>query len=115
MYEEDEVQRRLRLVRPIAPSPELRARIVGQTTGRAWPWAAAAAALLGFSVTLSSATGRGISELQAIALNQPPFDDRLASVKQVLGGDEESIRMATFVVLGENLLERAREFDGQRR
>ena len=44
-----EVEDLLRRYRPAGPGGDLRARIVAgnQVTGRAWPWAAAAAVLLG--------------------------------------------------------------------
>jgi hypothetical protein len=44
-----EIEDLLRRYRPTGPSADLRARIVAgnQVTGRAWPWAAAAAVLLG--------------------------------------------------------------------
>ena len=44
-----EIEDLLRRYRPAGPGGDLRARIVAasQVTGRAWPWAAAAAVLLG--------------------------------------------------------------------
>jgi hypothetical protein len=44
-----EIEDLLRRYRPAGPGEDLRARIVAgnQVTGRAWPWAAAAAVLLG--------------------------------------------------------------------
>ena len=54
----DDLERRLRRYAPLAPPPHLRRRLFEhESPRRAWPWAAAAAAMLGAAVGLSSLAG----------------------------------------------------------
>ena len=55
---DNELDDLLRRVRPAGPPPELRARILASRPARpAWPWAAAAAALLALTIGLQWSAG----------------------------------------------------------
>lgn len=53
--DEGRIEQLLRQLRPAGPPPELRARIVSAGPRRAWPWIAAAAAMLLMTIALQVA------------------------------------------------------------
>ena len=62
---DEDLEALLRNVRPAGPSPELRARILAARSARpAWPWAAAAAALLMTIVGLQWSAGELRQEMR---------------------------------------------------
>lgn len=80
----DEIEELLQRYRPAAPSPELRARVLAQRADRAWPWVAAAAAVL-FAAALLR-VGAGIQMERAY---EPPVDPAAVAIEQLtlaLGG-----------------------------
>jgi hypothetical protein len=87
----------LRQVRPSAPDPGLRARILSarRPAGRAWPWVTAAAALLAFTIALPTADGRG---RHAVAIAPTPWEVERSLLADMLGGDREAERLADQIV-----------------
>jgi RNA polymerase sigma factor (sigma-70 family) len=100
--------------RPRGPSAELRARILarpavqavqavqagqaGQATKRAWPWAVAAAALLGFTFLLQTASAglrHRVREANAVAA--PDIENELTIALRESGLSEEDARLIAMV------------------
>jgi hypothetical protein len=78
----------LRRYQPAGPPPSLRARILGDAGDRprTWPWAAAAAALLGATVALHAARPR-LSETWADPAPQHR-EIAIAQLAEMLGGGD---------------------------
>ena len=97
--------------RPRGPSAELRARILarpavqavqavqaGQATKRAWPWAVAAAALLGCTFLLQTASAglrHRVREANAVAA--PDIENELTIALRESGLSEEDARLVAMV------------------
>jgi hypothetical protein len=93
---DSEIENLLRRYHPVAPSPDLSARIFDDRVLRTWPWAAAAAALLAMALGVHAATNRLASrELTGAAEAGPTIDDLAAA----LGGGDEARRMAEQILL----------------
>jgi predicted lysophospholipase L1 biosynthesis ABC-type transport system permease subunit len=117
--DEHDVEDLLRRVRPVGPPAELRLRIEQEAAlpvpaPRAWPWAAAAAALLVLTAGLRVEVNRLESRVEV------PPDPAIAIVDDLaerLGGDAAARRMATLMVLEQQMrAERAvADLEGQGR
>jgi hypothetical protein len=90
----------LRKYRPVGPPPRLRARVV-EGDAPAWPWAAAAAALLLVALSFHLAT----SSLGLAESMQEPFgvEARIAYIAERLGGSEAARETATWIVMEEEV------------
>jgi len=116
--EHDDLERRLRQYRPLAPPPRLRERIVGPQvpTPRIWPWATAAAAMLATTIFLhaSSTSLARQTEIAALA----PFDAEVTELTEMLGGGVEAERMAREIVevqaIRASLIEVNEQIEGER-
>jgi hypothetical protein len=101
---EHDVETLLRRYRPADPQPELRGRILADhPAARAWPWAAATAALLALTVTLR--TGAGVQIERAYA---PPVDTTAAAIEELtrwLGGTAEARAIAEAAAFQERVRE----------
>lgn len=93
---DSEIEELLRRYQPVAPSPDLSARIFDERVSRIWPWAAATAALLAMTVGLHAATNRLVSREVPAASEARPTVDELAAA---LGGGEDARRMAELILL----------------
>ena len=83
----------LRRYRPAGPPPDLRARIFASSgTRRAWPWAAAAAALLVIIVGLQIET----ANLEQASPKDPGREETIAEAVWILGGGPEAHRAAEY-------------------
>lgn len=84
-----ELEDLLRRYRPVGPSSDLRARILGDTApvGRTWPWAVAAAMLLAAVCGLRLST-RGIyQDLRIHEFSAAASIDDLPALSSVIEGD----------------------------
>jgi hypothetical protein len=62
---DEQLEQLLQASRPAGPPPELRARIVAvRDARRAWPWVAAAAALLALTISLQVSAARELSVIR---------------------------------------------------
>jgi hypothetical protein len=109
MNDDREIETLLRRYQPVGPAPSLRARIVSPMIRerRAWPWVAAAAALLAATVGLHVSTSRLGRQMQP----SESIDERAAAIaelQQSLGGGDEARQVAELVVRQRDL-ERALE------
>lgn len=80
--------------RPVGPPDELRERaLAASPTQRTWPWAVAAAALLGVTLGVHAASNRALA---TVAKPADPFAaDGLAAA---MGGTEEARRAAELII-----------------
>ena len=92
----------LRKYRPVGPPADLRARLLVPERA-AWPWAAAAAALLALTFGLHFATST--LDAPSTVPHEDPFgvDDRIAYATAALGGSDEARRMAALIVMEEEV------------
>lgn len=92
----------LRKYRPVGPRPGLRARILAPER-RAWPWAAAAAALVALTIALQSATRSTAVDVIDVPMEPFEFDARVAYLTQIMGGGEDARRVAMLTVTDEEI------------
>lgn len=93
---DSELEELLKRVRPAGPAAHLRARILSATAPRpAWPWIAAAAAVLLTTVTLQVAAGslRGQTRPAAVAAAIDAEGELASSLQTSLGVSAENARM----------------------
>jgi hypothetical protein len=91
---DEQLEQRLRRVRPAGPSAELRARIMSaRPAARAWPWAVAAAALLALAVSLQVSAGRVLEGVRP-AHAGPAVDATpdLAALREAQAMDDADVR-----------------------
>ena len=102
---DDDIETVLKRYRPVGPDPGLRGRILARAAPRrAWPWAAAAAALLAATAGFHAATAR----LQGLPTATPNEQARAAAVDELtigLGGDAREVaeRLIAEQALGREL------------
>ena len=91
---DEELEGLLRRYEPVAPPASLRARVIGERTNprRTWPWAAAAAVLVGVILGLHAARGR----LSDTWTHERTQERALAieMVTEMFGGDDAARVMA---------------------
>jgi hypothetical protein len=92
----------LRKYRPAGAPADLRARLLVPERA-AWPWMAAAAALLALTVGLHAATA--VMAKQSLAPTEDPFgfDTRVSLLAEAMGGNDEARRAAMLLVTGEEI------------
>ncbi|MGH9312073.1 MAG: hypothetical protein ACRD1S_02630 [Vicinamibacterales bacterium] len=100
--DEKDLEALLRRYRPADPPPALRERCVAgaavEPARSAWPWAAAAAALLAGTIGLGAAAAR----LDAPVATAPDWTAQaIGNLAALLGGDEAAWRAATIIVVEE--------------
>jgi hypothetical protein len=93
--DDDKVRELLGRYRPVGPPRGLRERAlaVPARPARAWPWAAAAAALLAVTLGLHAAADRSIA---GVAMPMDPVS--VDALTEMMGGDEEAQRAAQLIV-----------------
>jgi hypothetical protein len=92
---DDQIEDLLRSVRPAGPPPHLRARILASRPSRAWPWLAAAAALLVTTAALQLSAGELRQEIHsAVAAAQPTEASELDAVRERFGSDQLALQAA---------------------
>jgi hypothetical protein len=93
---DDQMEDLLKRVRPVAPRPELRTRIVSaqRPAARAWPWVSAAAAMLAVTIALPKTNG----QLPRRTLESTPWESEQVLLAEMLGGDAEAQRLADQIV-----------------
>ena len=108
---DNELDDLLRRYRPLAPPPELRARLVAAEPhgARAWPWAAAAAVLLAATLGLQLAR---VQMDEASEHVDPREAAELQVLVEMLGGDERALDEARRMMWERQL--RARVEDSRR-
>lgn len=96
--DEFEIEALLRSYRPVGPSDDLRHRILGERgSGRLWPWAAAAVALIATTLALRVGTHAETASAELHPAPEPSI--RLAeSLVERLGGDETARRLGEFIL-----------------
>ena len=102
---DEQIENLLRSVRPAGPPPDLRARIMSARQARAWPWAAAAAALFAVAAVLQfSARELRQDTYSAIAAAQPGGPTEPDLLREGYGSDQAALQAAllrrAFDVLG---------------
>lgn len=101
MNDDPELERRLRGFRPSDPSAALRERVLSTTVARrAWPWAAAAAALLVSALTLRLAMQQ---EVGRIDLGPDRTAAMVDNLTEALGGDQTARNLAESIVIDAQL------------
>lgn len=103
--QDHDIENLLRRYRPVGPPADLHARLA--PARRAWPWAAAAAALL--AITLGARAG-----IESVAAQVPTLPDpatqAIAELTRLLGGDAAARQTAELMILNQQMQrERARE------
>ena len=96
-----ELEDLLRRYTPTGPAPELRDRsltMAARSSDRAWPWAAAAAALLVATLGLHTAASR-VSARADVRTSPDPAVGAIAELTQLLGGDETARAIAELIVM----------------
>jgi hypothetical protein len=111
MPDEPKLEEFLARVRVAGPAAGLRSRILsGAHESRVWPWAAAAAALLGVSLTLHGALDRHAAVVLE-APDLPSIDARVERISNLLGAGDGSRRLATFIVTADELARQAAQLE----
>jgi hypothetical protein len=98
MKSDDDLERLLRRYEPAPPPASLRARALGARPDarRAWPWAAAAAAMLAAIVWLHGARARVLEQSE---IDGPPRSrEEEALLTDMLGGSDEARAIARTIV-----------------
>jgi hypothetical protein len=95
--DEHDIEQALRRVQPCGPSSDLRNAVRTVRTPGAWPWGAAAAALLAAVVLLRVGMAQQIDQFTP---DQPDADAQgMVMLTEALGGDAEARRIAEILVL----------------
>jgi hypothetical protein len=91
---DDQLEQLLRASRPVGPPPELRARVVIlRDVRRAWPWVAAAAALLALTISLQVSAARELAAIRPGGVVRPQEQSRdAADLKSSLALDDETMQ-----------------------
>jgi hypothetical protein len=90
---DDQFENLLRGVRPAGPPPDLRARILAaQPARRAWPWAAAAAALLLMIAGLQWSAGQLRDDIRPVAVTSGTEESEIAVLRETFGLNDDEIR-----------------------
>jgi hypothetical protein len=97
--EHRDLERRLRLYAPLAPPPQLRRRLFEHESSprRAWPWAAAAAAMLAVAIWLHSSSTALVTDLAGVSRDDVRAAE-VAALTEFLGDDHESVAVAEGIV-----------------
>ena len=83
---DQEIERLLAGARPVGPRPELRARILSRRpVRRAWPWAAAAAAMLALTTLLQIGASVARDRVQAAMSDAPDLETELMEALRETG------------------------------
>ena len=91
---DDQLDDLFRRVRPAGPPPDLRARILSaQPARRAWPWAAAAAALLAIVVGLQWSAGELRRDIRPAAVVSGVEDSEMATLRELFGLTDDEMRV----------------------
>jgi hypothetical protein len=95
----DDLERRLRRYTPLAPPAHLRRRLFDheRSPRRAWPWAAAAAAMLAAAVWLHSSSTALVTDLAGVSRNDVRAAE-VAALAELLGVDQDSVAVAEDIV-----------------
>ena len=84
---EEDIERLLAAAKPVGPRPELRARILSRhRPRRAWPWAAAAAAMLALTTLLQAGASAARESVQAATSGAPDLETELVETLRETGG-----------------------------
>ena len=95
----DDVERRLRRYAPPAPPARLRRRLFERESSprRAWPWAAAAAAMLAPAIWLHSSSAALVTSLAGVNEDAVRAAE-VAALTEFLGGDPGATAVAEGIV-----------------
>lgn len=94
---EPELEELLRRYRPVGPPLDLRARVLSADTRRAWPWAAAAAALLAATVYFHTSANHIVASANVPA-SPDATDQAISLMTEMLGGDASARQMAELTI-----------------
>ena len=100
MMHDDDLEHLLRRYRPVGPSPDLRARALVPRAASAWPWLAAAAALLLFTGGIERLNGHLVARADVLA-DPDPEVVAVEQLADLLGGGSEGRAAAALVLAGE--------------
>ena len=103
---DEQLEELLRGVRVGGPPPELRSRVVTlRPASRAWPWMAAAAALVALTVSLHMAAGRLLDDVRAGSASGMESVEDLAGAREALNLDDRDVKA---IILHQELARRIR-------
>jgi hypothetical protein len=101
MMDDERLNELLRDVMPAGPAPGLRARALSaRRPGRAWPWAAAAAAMLAVSLGLHAATVRTAREITQ-TIGPAEAESAMPELRAIAAGDEALLRRSALWTMQE--------------
>ena len=92
---DEQIEGLLRNVRPSGPPPHLRGRINASGRSRAWPWLAAAAALVVMATALQLSAGELRRDTySAIAAARPGEPSDIGVLRESFGSDQAGLQAA---------------------